>query len=89
MYLWCESATYEHENDGGARLDRLALYLAWCCRNTNVALRARHALSFSDIGMKSRIIALLSNGLDLSPDSLILRTKEERQDFVELHIIST
>jgi hypothetical protein len=69
--------TYEHENDGGSRLDGLALDFAWCCRNTYVALRARHALSFSNVGMKSSIIALLSNGLDLSPDSLILGTKEE------------
>jgi hypothetical protein len=39
--------------------------------------------------MKGRIITLLSNGLDLSPDSLILGTKEERQNLVELQIIST
>lgn len=80
--------TYEHENDGGSGLDGLALDFAWCRRNTDVALGARQALSFSDVGVESSIIALLGNGLDFSPDSLILRTKEERQDLVELHTVS-
>lgn len=69
--------TYKHHNDGCARSDGLTINFTRSLGHANVALRAGHALSFSDIGMKCCFIALLRNGLDFGPNGLVLGTQEE------------
>ena len=69
--------TYKHKNDGCAGSDGLAIDFTRSLGHANVALRASHALSFSDIGVKCCFIALLRNGLDFGPNGLVLGTQEE------------
>ena len=78
--LW----TYKHHDNRSAGLNRLALEFRWRRGNAHVALRARQTLSLGDVGMEGGIIALLGNGLHLSPDGGILGAQEECKHLVEL-----
>jgi hypothetical protein len=65
--------TYQEEYHGSAGLDSLAVNFTWCCCDAHVALRSCHSLSLSNVGMEGRVVTLLRNGLDFSPDGLVLR----------------
>jgi len=69
--------TYKHKNNGCAGSDGLTIDFTRSLGHANVALRAGHALSFSDIGVKCCFITLLCNSLDFGPNGFVLGKQEE------------